>query len=387
MSKWDLVIAGAGLAGLALGCELTQDKFSRLRILIIEPRTQYVRDRTWSYWAHPDALPARWKGLAPYAWKRWRVSHQGADVIQEVATGSPFGYATLPADVFYAQALAVIRQAKHIELRLGEGLQQVQRDTQGWALELRSGQQVQTAWLVDTRPPVSQESQDWVQHFEGWEIETSQPCFDPQCVDLMAFESHPQSLNFLYCLPMSSQRALVESTWISRAAVKADYAAQIKQALRSRWAAGSYEVIFREQGALPLWPTFEAPQQQCLRMGRAGGALRASTGYAFTASLKHAEQVASSLQQHLQSGAALHQWPAPQIQRNAWEDWMDRVLFQVLEQDWLQAPGYFMQMFQATSPQTLIRFLSGHARWADRLAVMRALPIKPFARAALGLPQ
>jgi lycopene beta-cyclase len=221
-----------------------------------------------------------------------------------------------------------------------------------------------------------------VQHFEGWEIETSQPCFEPSCMDLMAFETHSQGLKFLYCLPTSPTRALVESTWISRAGLKVDYAAHLQQALQMRWAAGAYDIVFREQGALALWPGEQSEQPQYLQLGRAGGTLRPSTGYAFTASLWHAEQIAHSLKRQLQAGGSLQAWKAPRWSRSRVDDWMDRVLFRVLEQDWPSAPDYFVQMFERIPPMPLIRFLSGQASMVDRMAVMQALPMRPFVGAA-----
>ena len=48
----DILILGAGLAGLALASELTPARFAGHRIAVIESRKTFVRDRTWSYWRY-----------------------------------------------------------------------------------------------------------------------------------------------------------------------------------------------------------------------------------------------------------------------------------------------------------------------------------------------
>ena len=51
LEKYDIVIIGGGLAGLSLATRLAASRFQHLRVVVLEPRTQYVRDRTWCYWA------------------------------------------------------------------------------------------------------------------------------------------------------------------------------------------------------------------------------------------------------------------------------------------------------------------------------------------------
>ena len=55
-AAYDVAIIGAGLAGLSLAARLAEPPFAGLRVLVLEPRTLYRRDRTWSYWSmqpHP----------------------------------------------------------------------------------------------------------------------------------------------------------------------------------------------------------------------------------------------------------------------------------------------------------------------------------------------
>jgi hypothetical protein len=63
---------------------------------------------------------------------------------------------------------------------------------------------------------------------------------------------------------------------------------------------------------------------------------------------------------------------------------MDGWFMRVLAADWLAAPQVFMGLFKHTRADSLIRFLSGQATWADRAAVAASLPKRRF---AVGLMQ
>lgn len=377
---WDVVIAGAGLAGLSLAAELAAPQFSHLRVLLVEPRKEHVRDRTWSYWALPQALPSRWQGLAKTLWPRWCVSLGDSSVISK----GDVPYASVRADAFYDKALGLIAQAPHIHWLRQTSLEQVQSTGQGVELILQNSQRLNSKLLFDSRPPASQHASDWVQHFTGWEVKTSKPCFESQCLDLMAFEPRSHGLHFVYCLPYSSTQALVESTWISRASVQVDADAELRGVLEKRYNCTDHTITFREQGALPLMPSIPAAQPHVIRIGRAGGMLRAATGYAFCASLHQTAALAGSLAKHLSHGNSLLEWRSPSFQTHVMDRWMDDVLFRVLERDWLSAPKYFMSLFERVPERQLIRFLQGEATWQDRLTVMRALPPWPFMKAAIG---
>jgi lycopene beta-cyclase len=383
-TDWDIVIAGAGLAGLSLAAELAASDFAHLRILLIEPRTSYERDRTWSFWATPDALPARWQALAATRWNHWRVSHLNRSVV----ASCDFAYTSIRAETFYTEAIAAIEAAPHISWHKRQAVSQVVSQAHAVRITTDAGEQIQSKFLFDSRPPQATAGQGWVQHFSGWEVKSATQCFNPSCIDLMAFEPSDEGLHFIYCLPYSATQALVESTWIASHYEATDAQSKREQELRDtlarRWKCADYSIIFQEQGALLLHPCLLADEPRQARIGRAGGMLRAATGYAFCNTLQQSSAIARTLSAHLQQSKPFEHWQAPKKSVNTTDAWMDRVLFRVLEKDWRKAPSYFLDMFEHAPAAPLIRFLQGASSWQDKLAVMRALPMRPFLRAALG---
>lgn len=367
---YDVAILGAGLAGLSLAVRLAEPRFAGLRVLVVEPRTEYRRDRTWSYWAvrpHPfeDAVAARWD--------RWAVAADGREVVC-AAPGLP--YETIPADALYRLALQRLRAAPHVELRLGARAEALEQDG-GVRLRLADGTTCRAGLAFDTRPPPGIGRHGLTQVFLGQEIETERPVFDPGVATLMDFRcAQAGGAHFTYVLPSTTRRALVEDTWFAPAGLRPpDHRAAIRGYMAVRHGVDSFAVLFEEAGALPMDPVFQPrPGTRLLPLGTAGGATRPSTGYAFNAVQARCDQVAADLEAGRPPRSAR---PRPGLTR-----FMDQVLLGLLERRPEQAPRVFATLFARCRPEALVRFLNDAALPADFAAVAAAIPFAPTMGAA-----
>ena len=380
-AAWDIVIVGGGLSGLALAAELSQPMFAQLRVLVLEARTVYVRDRTWSYWRSDTEPTHAYAHLERAHWPAWRVG-QGARLATQRSAN--ISYCTLDADAFYHEALNTIRACQHVELRLGIAVDQVQ-DGATPTVRTTAGETIAAAWVCDARPPAWPNATGLVQQFAGWEVHTQHDVFDTSTVDLMRFEASAQGLHFLYVLPYSARNALLETTWISAASHKPDYEAELQHYLKRALGDHSFEVTYREKGVLALQSAPLHMGQRVIHIGSGAGTLRPSTGYAFIDTLEHTRTTAESLAQVLSQspGRALQNWQPTPYKRAALDTWMDRVFLKVLQSDWRRAPEYFLQMFESVDAALLVAFLTGNATLSQRMAVAKALPKSPFIAAAL----
>jgi lycopene beta-cyclase len=383
--QWDMVIVGGGLSGLALAAELAAPEFAYLSVLVLEKRLAYERDRTWSYWAPSTGRQHRYSPLERARWGQWAVSLNDRTCLH---TSQQLAYATIDANAFYAAALQTMETSKNVALRMGTGVASIRARSASecMAVTTEQGDTLQAQWVFDARPPQQVAQSTLVQQFAGWEVLTEHDAFDTSKVQLMAFEPHAKGLHFWYLLPYSARSALVESTWISPASWQPDYQQELQQYLAAHLQGKPYSVVYRERGVLPLDMVKPAPASQVVALGRGGGTLRPATGYAFLDTLAHARGLADSLRTTLSEGGAQQaraNWQPQAFTRPATDHWMDAVFLNALSQDWLRAPQYFMQMFERVGADGVVAFLSGSASAAQRIAVMRALPVAPFAAAAL----
>jgi lycopene beta-cyclase len=369
----DVLIAGGGLAGLMLAARLADEKFSALRVCVIEPRQKYARDRTWSYWRQATHALSHLERLT---WTSWSVAHAGREIC---SASDGWVYASVDADAVYAYALQKIQTAQHVQLLQGWAVQS-DLSAEVMAEQVATGQthRIRAQRVVDARARVQAQASDLVQQFVGWEVECDQAVFKPQTVQLMHFETATQGLHFMYVLPYAAHRALIETTWISPLSFQPNFDDELRQTVQQRLGNARYEITYREQGSLSLL-TPELPQDGVIRLGRSAAALRPSTGYAFLNTLAQIDRLLESWPDEPQF---LVNWQAPVIESSSAQRWMDAVFLREMQSNWRAAPQRFMNLFAQVQPDVLLRFLSGQEGWVDRLAVMRALPVMPYMQAA-----
>lgn len=430
VERFDIVIAGAGCAGLSLAVHLAERGLGSRRVLVVDPRTSHDRDRTWCYW---DVTPHPFEAAVTHRWTRWRVATPTGDV----TVGSHrYAYCHLPSDAFYRHALDRLAREGGVELRLGSSVTSLEPDADGVTVRTADGD-VRCGLAFDSRPPRLPAFPPageirLLQHFKGVLIRSHRRAFDPTTVTLMDFaipapaatppdgaapgggaltrsrSSRPRrhgitvdrqlvgtapgvqrspdaptqpadaGAHFVYVLPYDEHTALVEDTWMSATTLEeADYDRTLDAYLRSTLGLDRWDILDEERGVLPMTTERLAPKvaSRVVPIGLRGGAARPSTGYAFLA----IQRASAALTPLALAGAPLRP-PAPQP---ALLDRMDRVFLSVLARHPDRAASLFLGMFRDANPDRLIRFLSATATLGDLLAVMRANPALPFLREAL----
>ena len=402
----DYLIAGAGLAGLSLAVALadagaTADR----RVVIIDPRTVFPRDRTWCYW-DVDPTPHPFAACVSRRWTRWRIAHGTAE-IDRSADG--LAYCHLPADAFYAAALQRLSRDPNVDLRLGRSVASLYETSTGVTATLDDGSTIRASHCFDSRPPVAANQRFAVgarkgadceplvrsyptesvrdvhfsQQFIGHFVQTNRPSFDPAAVTLMDFraEQTDGAIRFVYVLPFDECHALIEATTISESPVPdAEHEVAIDEYLRRIIGIDHWQVTATERGAIPMntAPRPVTVSPHVWRIGLNGGMAKPSTGYAFLAVQRFSRAAAALIARH---GAG--PLPTPPAVRSTPATALDRIFLARLRRRPDLAPALFARLFARADPAALVRFLSDRATPADVLAVVAALPKRPFAAEAV----
>ena len=106
------------------------------------------------------------------------------------------------------------------------------------------------------------------------------------------------SVHFFYTLPYSKNKALVETTWLSKMNDNSqkDYDKQIKDYIDKHLKIKDYEITYREEGAIPLFYPLYEKEKNKINIGTAGGMTRLSTGYTFLNIQEHSKFIRKNIE-------------------------------------------------------------------------------------------
>ena len=382
-SDADLLIVGAGCAGLSLAYQLVvRGLLDGRRLVLVDPRLEYRRDRTWCFW---NVVEHPFEDLVTHEWARWRV-RDGGPWVERSAVG--LRYQHLPSDAFYRRVIDRLAREPSVELRLGVRAGEISESSRGVAVETDLGT-LRAPIVFDSRPPprraIAEPGREvtFLQHFEGWTVEAREPVFTPEVATLMDF-AVPQEhgVHFFYVLPYSPTGALVEATWFGTH-VPGDevYERALTRYLRESLGISSHEILGRERGVIPM--SSEAmpvrASERVYRIGLAGGMAKPSTGYAFQTIQTFSAEMATRLGRD-----PLPEPPEPRPWRSRFQD---RVFLSYLARYEDRVPSTLVGLFDRVRPRLLADFLSDRASAAESLEIMSAMPIGPMTSEVLRTPK
>ena len=368
----DLVVLGGGCAGLSLALRLAEQPGRCRRVTVLESRAEYTNDRSWCFWR---LGPHRFDTLVRHSWPRVAVRSK-SQAVHLACASTP--YQMLEAGAFYDHARRAIAASDTVRLQTGVSVLGPPRPVPGgWRIETSAGG-LKAAQVIDTRPPGLPRLGDsalW-QSFLGQELVCERPVFDPSCVELMDFApDSPGAVAFTYVLPLSCDRALVETTLFDpQPRGPTDLARRQQQAVQRLCGNAQTHVVRTEAGILPMGITRPATAlgPGHLRAGLMSGAARPATGYAFQRIQGWADGCGDALR-HGQTASG-HK-PDPLLTR-----WMDRLFLNVLRTHPERGPELFTRLFARAATPRVVRFLSDRATFLDRVAVAASLPTGLFLR-------
>ncbi|MEX0677754.1 MAG: lycopene cyclase family protein [Pirellulales bacterium] len=377
-APFDIALAGAGLAAMSLAVRLSELPDAP-HIVLIDPRTEFPHDRTWCHW---QLHQTPFDPAITHRWPQWTVrSSPRATTRRGVNTP----YVRIPSDQFYKIAMEKLSLAPQVTFLRGLSVTEIESHPDHTTLRLSDGQRINSAWAFDNRPPESSDA-PWRQIFRGLELHSPEANLDTGTVTLMDFQSaNSDGIRFFYVLPLDQHTALVEDTWLAPRGKAPQFSDQeILTYAHTHLASVPWQIRHREEGNLPMGflpsaasaPSAVNQTNRIIPWGTAAGAVRASSGYAFSRIQRASAAMADHWSQHGRPNLSI-------THESNLLAWMDRVFLRTMERHPERVPEFFLRMFDRVPPEALVRFLESEPRPADILRVMRALPAAPFLAAAL----
>ena len=215
------------------------------------------------------------------------------------------------------------------------------------------------------------------QSFIGWTIETEEDVFDEKTMTLMDFNRNQKDeTRFIYVLPFSSRKALVEYTLFSEKIISdQDYENGIKDYLNEK-EIDNFKIIEKEKGNIPMtcFPFEKSNTNKLIYIGTAGGWTKPSTGY----TIKNAIDKSKEITSYIKSNKALEHFN----KRNRFW-YYDLILLDVLKST--KGDGYkaFSYMFKRNRPIKILTFLDEKTTLFEEIPILLSVNKIPFIRALI----
>jgi lycopene beta-cyclase len=352
MKEFDYVIIGGGCAGLSLAYELEiHEKLKDKTLAIIEPRKEYKRDKTWSFW---KVTPHNFEDCVKKNWENFSVNIPGKTNYLECKN---FPYQSVDSGLFYEKIKNKLKKNENIFFF--KNIEEINK---------------QNSLVFNSVPNIKKNHLNLWQHFCGVEIKTDNDIFDEKIFNLMDFDCEQrQSVHFFYTLPYTKNTALVETTWLSKMNDNSqkDYENQINNYIKKNLKIKNYEITYKEEGAIPLFYPLNKNEKNKINIGTAGGMTRLSTGYTFLNIQEHSKYIRENIDNISN---------VKKFEIDKKYQLLDEIFLRVLKKNPEKMPDVFFRMFK-TSPKTIIKFLSNKSNFLEDLSIIFKMPKLIFIKA------
>ncbi len=368
---YDHIIIGAGAAGLMLADAFGRDSYFRdKKILLLDKDSKNTNDRTWSFW---EKGTGRFDDIVTKSWKNIFFGGQGFSAQFDI---SPYQYKLVRGLDFYRCYLDKIKTYPNIDL-IHQEVTAINENKEGVTVTTTEKEYTGTrvfssafdfdALKNDSKYPLLQ------QHFVGWVVKTKAPTFNPDKAIFMDF-SIPQKNNtrFMYVLPFSENKALLEYTLFSKDLLPLDaYENGIKDYLRDTYGCTDFEVLEKEKGSIPMTCyDFQSHNTKRIQfIGSAGGWTKPSTGYTFYNTSKKIAQIIPLIKENK---------PLTPLRPKRKFKFYDLLLLDILFAENHKGQYIFETLFKNRPPQLIFKFLDEETNLWEDLRIISGCPKKEF---------
>jgi len=375
MKHYDYIISGSGAAGLSLLMRLMQNKaFDSKNILVVDQAPKTKNDHTWCFWEQTPGL------FEPVVHYQWQQVHFYSNHYSSLMDLTPYYYKMIRSIDFYNYVLQ--EAEKHANIILKYGNVEAAGNDGNKGLVIVDGERFTADYVFNSvlfaKPDIPANKYYLLQHFKGFMIETKQPVFNPLEATLMDFRvSQHHGTTFVYVLPVSQNRALIEYTLFTKTLLpENEYISALHNYISSYLNINDYIVSDQEFGVIPMTDiAFVKQVGRVINIGTAGGQTKGSSGYTFQFIQKQAEKLVSDILKH----------GYPKNEQSLIEKRFriyDSTLLNILSNNKVPGDKIFADLFKKNPVDRVLRFLDNETTLEDEINVMGTMPPGVFMKAA-----
>ncbi len=372
--SYDVIFAGGGLSA-TLAAYYMREKRPQLRILMLEAHATLGGNHTWSFHdSDISALSRAW--VAPFIAQSWPKQ----DVrFPKYNRTLPIGYNTIASELLHKAAI----QKLHDSVRFGVTVQTVTPET----VTLSTGEVLRGKCVIDARgqKPAKGLTLGY-QKFVGIEVRLTKPHGQDRPIIMDATVPQRDGYRFVYTLPFSADRLLIEDTYYSDTPM-IDLPFLRNECLNYAQCRGwsVAEIVREETGVLPivLSGSVDAILEQNTSgvpaLGLRAGFFHHTTSYSFPFAVKTAEAIAAL--SPLTSGsldAEMQIWAKAHWRQQRFFRLLNRMLFWAAEPD---RRYRVLERFYSLGEPLIGRFYNSGLTLADQARILAGWPPVPIGRA------
>ena len=363
-TEYDFIVIGAGLSSLMFLSKMISNK-SKSSILVLEQKRSIARNQTFCVWEGPGLIniEKEFKLKAKHRWNKILIENNRIKIKKDI---HPYHYVCHDGHTTLKKLSRQIKgRVKILYATKVTGVHEIDKKIQVNSSEGNFC----SKYIVDSRPKIEKneiKSAYIQQAFIGSEIEVKSNYFNKYEATIMSFSKNKKETEFIYQLPFTKKRALVETTLFSKSP---DLKKLQQKHTRNLKKYGDYKILKGERGIIPMALIEAKKNKRIMKVGMAAGMVRASSGYSMR---KIANWVLGHKGKTLKKNNLLSFSYSP----NPLLDFFDKIFLAVLKNHPNKSPNLFINLFEKSSHKSLIKFLSDTPSWKDNLNVVLSMPKK-----------
>lgn len=364
----DYLFTGAGASATLLLMRMEKaGLLAGKKVVLVDTDFESLSRKTFCFWANPeDDIVQDCQGLIQKTWNHLRID-RGAETPLK-----PLQYHYI-SGMQMQDAMQSLAARNGIEL-VKAAVTSIATDDSGVVVSTGIGSCIASR-VFDSRPagfsaPKPNES-SLFQSFIGYMIEPEHPIENTDSMDMMDFGVEQQgATQFMYVLPLSERKALVELTRFGVNKITEQEAAPVLENYIQQHF-GNAQILETETGCIPMCsaPLEVKELQGVVRLGSRAGAIKPGTGYAFKNMHRQAVEIITQLKDK--------QFFTTDFNAVRFK-FYDRLLLWILATSPSWGKPIFQQLFRKNSTPRILQFLDERTSFFQDAGILLSLPFRPF---------